>query len=361
MHLTTLHRVFCAIVAIACALACTTSSCAIPQASGTPVTNGVISVFPGKFELGDIEPGSEHARTFILKNDSQGPVVVQRTVTTCKCTSTTNIDGVTIAPGGTLEFEAVLKAPRTPGIKNAKVQVFFGNGSRPLTVELEGDVTMPIKATPAYVGGPRGKQMSGVVQVASVDGRPFKILSAGNEPPRYSGFNPATDEPRSKYTLRWDIARIADLPRNIWWVVYTDHPDCPVLPLRIRNAETGAKSDQARFQRHWIYDENIVNAQALQAGVPVQLDVVIKHYNPRARGAIQQPDWLVTRGMSTRSTDAEVALLSATPLSEEEVRVVFSLTPRRDFSGPMYVHVTLQTATGSGEFAVLALVSPSGG
>jgi hypothetical protein len=321
----------------------------------------VLDVTPGTFFLGDIEPGSEHARTFVLKNMSNRPVSVERSVTSCKCTTTSDINGAVIAPGGSLEFEAILTAPRTPGIKTAKVQVLFSDGSRPISMQLEGDVTMAIKATPSYVGGPRGQVGSGVIQVESIDGRVFSILSAGNESPRYAGFNPATDDPRSHYTLRWDIARIQDLPRHIWWVVYTDHPDCPVLPIRIRNTETGAKADQVRFQRHWIYDENVVNAEQLTAGVPVDLDVVIKHYNPRGRGQIEQPTWRIVQGITSLTRKATVGLVSSEPISDEEVRVVFRLTPRVGFSGPLYALILLETATGKGEFSVLALVKSEGG
>ena len=355
----------CALGAVVLVSCCTCSTIASPQRNpaGSPavVTNGVIDVMPGAFALGDIEPGSEHARTFILMNKSNRPVKVQRSVTSCKCTTTSDIDGALIAVGGSLEFEAVLTAPRTPGIKTAKVQIFFDDGSRPISMELEGDVTMAIKATPAYVGGPRGKVESGVVQVESIDGRSFSILSAGNEPPRYAGFNPENDEPRSRYTLRWDLARIQDLPRHIWWVVYTDHSDCPVLPLRIRNDETGSKADQVRFQRNWIFDENVVNAEQLTSGVPVDLDVVIKHYNPRRRGQVEQPTWRVVQGVTSLSQDASVELVSSEAISDEEVRVVFRLTPRPGFTGPLYALLALETATGMGEFSVLALVKTKGG
>ena len=323
--------------------------------SGT-ATNGVVEVVPKIFTLGDIEPGSEHARTFLLKNISRQPVQVQRSVTSCKCTTTSKIDGSTIPPGGTLEFEAVLAAPRTPGVKNAKVQIILEGGHRPLTMELEGDVTMAVKAMPAYIGGPRGEKNTGVVQLQALDGKPFSIISAGGEKPRYVGFNPKSDAPQSRYTLQWDVSKINDLSRHVWWVVYTDNPKCPVLPLRIRNELTGSKADMGRFQRYWMFDENIVNAEQLAAGVGVDLDVVIKHYNPRGRNQVVRPEWRAVKSIRSLSPDVTVQLLSTKVVSKDETRVLFRVTPRRDFSGPLYGLVALETETGVGEFAVLAFV-----
>lgn len=319
-------------------------------------SNGVIQVVPGAYMLGDIEPGSEHTRTFVIKNLSAQPVRIQRSVTSCKCTTTTNIDGITIPANGSVNFDAVLAAPRTPGNKNAKVQILFDGGFRPLTMQMEGDVTMRIKASPAYVGGPRGENNSGMVLLESIDGKPFSILTAGGFKPEYVGFNPETDEPKSRYTLRWDVTKIADLPRRVWWVVYTDNQNCPVLPLRIRNGATGSKADMARFQRFWIFDENLVNAETLIAGNPVDLTVVIKHYNPRGRGKVEKPQWGVVKSVRSLSPDITTELVSSKPLSEEEVRVTFRLTPRSSFSGPLYALVAVETATGVGEFGVVGLV-----
>ena len=319
-------------------------------------SNGSIQAIPAKYQLGDIEPGSEHARGYVLRNMANRPIRVARAVTSCKCTSTTDITNQVIAPGASLEFEAVLLAPRTPGVKEAKVQIVFEGGLRPITLVLEGDVTMAIKATPAYVGGERGKESAGTMQLQSIDGRTFSIISAGGEAPRYVGFDPSTHPLQTTYRLAWDIGRIQDLPRHVWWVVFTDHPDCPVLPLRIRNDLTGSRADMERYARYWMFDENIVNAERLQSGRSVDLDVVIKHYNPQGRGAVERPDWLNVVSVRSLSPDASAALLSVEPLSQDELRVTFQFTPRAGFSGPVYALVAIETATGIGECAVLALV-----
>lgn len=312
---------------------------------------------PGKFELGDIQPGSEHSRTFELRNISEQAVQVLAATPTCRCTTTNDIAGSRIPPGGMLPFTAVLAAPTTPGNKNAKVQITFVGNLPPLIVELEGDITMAIKADPPYVGGPKGKQPAGTVVVRSVDGKPFSILESGGRAPVFVGFDPSKQAPRSEYTLRWNIAWVDDLPRHIWWVVFTDHPDCPVLPLRIRNDATGSRADLERFERHWRFDETILNAEMLQTGRPVTLEFVLKHYNPRARGAVQQPQWGVIKSLSSLSGDLKLGYISTTVLSQEDVKVLFTVTPTGTQQGPVYDLIEVETATGRGTFGLLAVIS----
>lgn len=317
------------------------------------VRNEVVEVVPGAFLLGEIEPGSEHSRQFVIRNDSANPVRVERTVTSCKCTTTSEIAGAVIAPGSELAFEAILRAPRTPGNKSAKVQVFFGGGARPLTMEIAGDVTMPIHALPAYVGGPRGTDISGTVVLRSLDGVPFDVLQAGGAAPVFVGETSA----RSTYTLRWDVNAVAEVDRYHWWVVFTTHPDCPVLPLGIRSqTKTGSKRDTARFERYWIFDEDAVNAERIAPGSTSEFEVTIKHYNPRGRGRVERADWMQIISVESLHPDATAELLAATPQADDQLRVRFRFTPSPTFSGPMHALIAVRTATGTGECAVLALV-----
>ena len=217
---------------------------------------------------------------------------------------------------------------------------------------------MAVRATPAYIGGPRGKTMVGNVLLESADGRPFRILSVCNQSPQFVG--PVPDSPRSKYTLRWDLGRVPDLGRRLWWVVFTDHPDCPVLPLRIRNDATGARADPARFERHWLQDESFVNGQVLTAGAPAEFSVVIKHYNPRARNAVQKPAWREVLAVTSENPEMAFEYLEATPVSDEEVRVRFRVTPSAAMRGPTETFFTVTTATGSGPFTLGAIVEAPG-
>ena len=215
---------------------------------------------------------------------------------------------------------------------------------------------MAVRATPAFIGGPRGKEMAGNVQIKSSDGRPFKILAVCDQPPQYVGADSKSDAPRSSYILRWDLARVPDLGKRIWWVVFTDHPECPVLPLRIRNEATGARADAARFERHWLQDESFVNARTLTAGVPAEFSVVIKHYNPRARNVVQKPAWREVTSVTSDNPDLAFKYLGSTPVSDEEVRVRFQVTPRKTMRGPTETAFSVTTVTGSGPFTLGAVI-----
>ena len=330
-----------------------------PQDSArqSPRSNGTVQAVPGKFDLGDVEPGSEHSREFRLSNLSSQPVRVIAAIPTCRCTTTTDISGSIIPAGGSISFTAVLTTPTTPGIKNAKVQITFEGNSRPLVLEIEGDVTMPIRATPPYVGGPKGDRTTGTVTIRSLDGKPFRILSSGGFPPVYQQGPVEGSEPdRSSYTLLWDVSRVQDLPRHLWWVIFTDHPDCPVLPLRIRNPATGSRADMERYDRHWRFDESAINAERIPSDSPVPAELIIKHYNPRARGAVQKPEWRIVRSLRSLSEDVVFRLVEQSPVSDEEVRISFTARPRPGHVGPIDALLELQTETGSGTCQFLAVV-----
>ena len=331
----------------------TQSTVAIPAGGVGVASNGALRVVPQRFELGNIEPGSSHPRTFTLENVSAGPLTISRAATSCKCTTTTSVANRVLAPGEAIDFEVNLDAPRTPGVKEAKVQLMLEGGLPPVQLTLTGDVTMAIKATPPYIGGVKGDQSNGVIELESNDGRPFTILSAGGVVPPDGGQESAS---RSKHALSWNLADGPDLSSHLWWVVYTDHPDCPVLPLRIRNPMTGSRADMARYERFWMFDENVVNAGRIKAGESVELDVVIAHYNPRGRGAVVNPLWRNVKGVRSLTPKAHARMTAVTPISQDEVRVAFSFLPEAGTTGPLYAFVEVETDTGTGRFAVLALV-----
>ena len=79
--------------------------------------------------------------------------------------------------------------------------------------------------------------MSGRIVVESIDGRPFTIFAANREPPQYLGFDPETDEPRNAYVLEWDVSPTAEKPLPVWWLIETDHPDCPVVDVWVRHID----------------------------------------------------------------------------------------------------------------------------
>ena len=217
------------------------------------------------------------------------------------------------------------------------------------------DWALTVRSRPAYVDALKGVT-SGTVHVNAVDGRPFRIVTANGESPTYAdGFDPDRDQPRTSYTLGWNLpypARTEDCTGNepLWWVVETDHPNCPVLPLRIRNECTGMLTDRGIKQRGWMFYAYMVNAGSLTAGTSVDLDVDVRRLNER-------PDCGIN-AVESLTPDATAEFLGIMEPPDEPSTVRFRFTPRVGTSGLMYAMVDFKSLTGDKAIAVLARVLP---
>ncbi len=128
------------------------------------------------------------------------------------------------------------------GQKQEKITVVFDSGLAAVQY-YTAEVALPVRVTPPYLEAskrtPNGWEhtMGGTVTVSSLDGRPFRITASHGATPHLVGFDAATDTPRTEYTLRWDLNRFGGaIP---WfWVIETDHPEAPVVDIRIRHSKT---------------------------------------------------------------------------------------------------------------------------
>jgi hypothetical protein len=124
------------------------------------------------------------------------------------------------------------------GTRKAQIRFLFEGYQDMLSVDLRGEVTLPVRTTPSILNL-AGGQASGHIVVESVEGEPFTILAANGQEPRYVGFDPDIDEERNSYTLEWDLeADLAARTLPHWWVVETDHPDCPLVDAWVRHQTT---------------------------------------------------------------------------------------------------------------------------
>ncbi len=320
-----------------------------------PVSAGPLRIEPGGFDFGMIGPKSVHAVNTTLYNTSAVPITIVKVSPSCACTLPQDLTGTVIPPGGSVPFSATFSAPTRPGVKNAYVQLVFSYGGRQAhtKINLNGTITMPVRAEPPYVDALKGVT-TGRTRVESVDGRPFRIISANGESPVYvDGFDPQTDQPRNAYEVQWNIP-----PRTVencqgmrlWWVIETDHPDCPILPMRVRHECTGLKADPDWRQRDWRFPEYIAQLGALHAGVPAEVDVDIVNENNVRIFAVR-----------SGSSDADAELVSTSPKEGEITTYRVRLTPRRGFQGMLYVMVLFHSDTGSQDIAFIGRVMPQDG
>ncbi|MGA1017154.1 MAG: DUF1573 domain-containing protein [Phycisphaerales bacterium] len=320
-----------------------------------PVPSSPIRMEPEAIELGIVEPGSTHRRTFRIVNDGPVPLLVRAASPSCRCTTVDDIVGKQVPAKGFLELEAEFAAPPTPGYKDAKVNVVLEGAPRPLVAKIGGDVTLPIRVTPAFVDALNGR-MAGSVTLSAIDGRPFRVISAGGKEPVFAG--PAPTGPQAVQRLAWNVAGISCERMPLWWIVITDHPDCPVVPLRIRHDCTGSKADMGRYARYWIPKDQLVNLGRVRVGSPTTAELQLDHYNPRGRGRIVRPDFREVRRVEVDAPELEIELLAARPVAEDAVVLSFAVTPRAGTAGPIATTMRITTATGTGEVPLVVVVEP---
>ena len=329
-----------------------TPSDPIPKA---PVTVGSLRIEPGGFDYGMIPPKSTHEFTTVLRNLGSRPIEILEAKPDCACTVPQDVSGTIIPAGGSVPFHVTFNAPTEPGPKTAKLFLIFNDAGqqRHALIKLDGMITMPVRAEPPYVDALKGVT-TGQTRVESVDGRPFQIISTNGEPPVYTdGFDPRTDQPRNAYEVQWTIP-----PRTtencqgmrLWWVIETDHPDCPILPMRVRHECTGGLSDPDRKRRGWQSKEVIAQLGAMQAGVPIEVDVDILNKKNVRIFAVQ-----------SRSSAADAELVSTSPKEGGITTYRVRLTPRRGYEGMLYAMVLFRSDTGSKDIAFIGRVMPQNG
>ncbi len=328
------------------------AAAALPSRAGGP-----LAVEPPLVDFGVVAPSTKHPARFTLRNVGAAPLTIARAQPSCKCTDISDVAGRTLAPGEAIELTAALAVPSSPGIKDAKVMISVQGQPGIVEARMQADVTFPIRVTPAYVDALKGAQEREIA-VASVDGTPFRITSAGGRAPRFVGHDPAKDPPAASYRLAWRLQDMASGQLPQWWVVDTDRPDCPQVPLRLRHETTGSRFDMERNARFWFVPESIVLAGAAKVGTPVELKVAIEHLNPAAQGRVTAPAWGDVRAVSVPGGEGTAELVSASKRGEDFVDVTFRFTPAAGRPGPRYVPVMIETPTGRGPAFVAVTVVP---
>lgn len=332
-------------------------SAAVPPPASAAATQAPLMVEPPMVDFGVVAPGTKHPGHFILRNVGTVPLTIDRAQPSCKCTDISDIAGKVIAPGGTLELTASLLVPKSPGSKDAKVMITVAGYPGMVLANMIADVTQPVRATPAFVDALKGKQ-DGVVHLASVDGKPFKVTSAGGRAPLFVGFDPTKDAARAAYDIQWRVSEIASGSLPQWWIVDTDRADCAQIPLRIRHESTGSRFDPERSARFWFPPESIVLAGVVKAGTPVALSSTIEHLNPAAQGRVTAPTWGDVTAVTVPGGEGTARLISSTKRVGDFVDLAFEFTPTPGRFGAFYVPVMIETPTGKGPVFVAVTVTP---
>lgn len=269
----------------------------------TPVNNP--ADIPVRFEpplthFGVFEEGASAAGRVRVYNEGSRTLTITESITSCGCTETEDLRGRQIAPGESTEFGVSIKLKPGTGEKREGVHLRFDGYAAPVTYMIYAEAARPVRVLPPYLMAVQ--TLSGEVTVESLEGEPFTILAAHGEPPQYLDFNPSTDAPKSSYRLAWDVSgyeRAGDVP---WfWVIETDHPEAPVVDVRIRHNDTRPTRPAGR---PWAPRHQRVLLDIVEPGEPVEFEVAVE-YNANATPARQ------TASVTSSSPNLDAELIGA--------------------------------------------------
>ncbi len=248
--------------------------------------------------------------------------------------------------GDSVELEATLDAQPAPGPKRAQIRVLVEGYTQVVTVQLQAEVALPVRVTPPYINAVEGKNQTGRLVVQSTDGTPFRICSTHGMPPRHLGFDPASEEARSRYLVEYDIADFGGrIPR--YFVIETDREDAPLVDVLLRH-EDSFPAINIRMKDYRI------PAGVIPAGESAEFTI-------RLDNRIDRPAPPINAAIS-RSPDGTVEFVGQEVDEEnEEVLVTLRLTPKSDFTGFLYLPFTIFAQTGqTQDLDVFAKVAPGG-
>lgn len=327
---------------------------------GPPGSPTNLQLDPPAIDLGRVAPASRHPVSFTLRNVSAQPLRILEAKPSCKCTTFDSLAGRVLAAGASLRLDATFDAPTVPGEKDAHIFIAVEGFQRPAIAIIRAKIVMPIESEPPYVDI-RGGNLRSSVRVTAIDGKPFRIRSAGGAPPRLLDEKGAAVEPgmepQQRFVVLADFSKVPPDKLMQYWLIETDRDDCPIVPVQVRHEATGLKFDPTSAQRRWLFGESLVNAGRLDVGETYEGVVEITDYKPRGVETPPPPEWSDVRDVRSASPLATVELKGKESRGGK-VSLPFRFTPTVEAAGQcIYVPVVVTTATGEGRFYVAASVS----
>lgn len=194
-----------------------------------------LKVEPESLDFGDVRPGQVVEGSVTLTNESEQPLVLLRTATSCACAAPSFSQRKTLEPGESLVLPiAYTGFDQHIGETSQQVVVFVEGFSIPTQIAVRANINRGIRPTVEF--DPPDQYLVANITLEAIDNRPFRIESVNFADPVYlDGFDPAVDEPRTRYRIRQDLSvyEPEEIPRYL--LVVTDHVDSPVMNLRVMN------------------------------------------------------------------------------------------------------------------------------
>jgi len=248
----------------------------IPPKSGPPP----ISIDPPMADFGDLRPQEKRSAVFRLTNDGDASIEFGEVRSTCWC-ATGRISTSRLEPGASATLEATLDAGPEPIALDRAVWVFAMGYAQPAEFRLLAEVNYGIRWHFEYL--PPDQTREGAVQLESVDGRSFRVISVNFTKPEFvDGFDPKRDEPRDSYMIRYTLGDAGVMATPEWYIVETDHPDSPVIDLPVVRDE-----EADRVPRPWFPSARRVMLGVMRAGATVERTILLRGVGEDPLNAIQ--------------------------------------------------------------------------
>lgn len=302
-----------------------------------------IELDPPVLDFGIMSPTDIAEGTVKLRNTGTKELEVLSVQPSCKCTTINDIAGQKIPVGGFVEIQAKMKPTSGAGAKKAEIKVLIDGYSRIVPIQLKSEVSLPVRVQPYYLNIVTGQPQVGRTVVESIDGRPFKICAIGGFAPHYIGFDPTKDEPANHYVIDWNIER--DFPGGKfprYWVIETDHPDCPIVEVFVRHETTMPKINIALSDYRHTFGQ-------LEAGKSVEFAVTCTK--------LDESETIIAA--SAGSTDLKVELVSQVRDGTDTI-VTLRATSTSATRGLTYVNATIYSAKRQQDFELWGQVIDPG-
>ena len=234
-----------------------------------------VRVEPRLLDFGDVRPGKEVSKDVQVFNESEVPIRIVDTLSTCRCT-VAEYPTEAIAPGEAATLTIRLDTGELTGQVTRYIQVQFEGGARPIAIGARAYVSEGIRADIRYARPDRDDLF--LLDLVEPEGTPFRVVSVSGAAPVYVDAETSADEAYAEHHLR--IERAAD-EKRMWIAVETDHPDAPLVVIA---ADADAIGDMT-VRPTWIFGEQRFMERGMVPGEPRELVV-----NLRGIGAKERDD-----------------------------------------------------------------------
>lgn len=248
---------------------------------------------PSSLFFGTLAPNQPASDVVTITNHGESPVRIAAVRGSCKCT-TAEVDSKTIDPGRHVVMRVTMHGRESIGSKSSVVYVQLEGEANPRMLRARYDIARTVHPTPTRLDAKN--VLEGIFAVEASDGRPFRVLSSNGEAPQFVGFDPDHDSPRSSYVLKWNLMDVKCEEVRDWWIVETDHPDAPVVEMRIMNNCTQREPEGTR---EWAlspslaivakakadeWEEMTFSIEKPEDNAPPAIDRVISVQGPQQKG-----------------------------------------------------------------------------